>query len=331
MTSSKFTILALGLSATSVMVPPAPAQEAKQRYKNLKVLPADISRDELGSLMLQNLRGLGLPRRQSEGCLYCHVGDMERPVDDWDFASDAKLTKRKARTMMAMVAAINGQHLSRLEGRLAPPLEVTCTTCHAGRTDPRPLTEVLNSEYATDGIDGAVAKYRELRERYSGADAYDFRLGTLSAMAHRLSAEGAFDDARALAAVNAEVFPDAPEARRDRMIIDLLRIVEEDGVEKALAAFDRLRAGTEPVSPGVLDWIGWGLYRRDRTAEALSIFRQNRETFPDEYIPNESLADALWFADEQTTAIEIFEAWLERHPDHAMARRRLTNLKDQVD
>ncbi len=42
-----------------------------------------------------------------------------------------------------------------------------------------------------------------------------------------------------------------------------------------------------------------------------------------------SLADALWFSGERATAIQMYEDWLERHPDHPMARRRLTNLKSQ--
>ena len=130
--------LMLGLTLSS---PPAQGQEAS--FKNLQVLPQDISDRALNLVMIGNLRGLGLPRRQNEGCLFCHVGDMERPRAEWDFASDAKPTKEKARVMMAMVEAINGEHLSRLDDRVVPSFAVTCYTCHSGRTDPRPLLDVL--------------------------------------------------------------------------------------------------------------------------------------------------------------------------------------------
>ena len=73
-----------------------------------------------------------------------------------------------------------------------------------------------------------------------------------------------------------------------------------------------------------------GLYRRDRQDDALAVFRRNHQQFPEEYIPNESLADALWDQGERETAIEMFEAWLERHPDHAMARRRLATLESRL-
>ena len=98
----------------------------------LQVLPRDISEDELSQVMLENLRGLGLPRRQSEGCLHCHVGDMERPSDTWNWASDAKPEKVKARAMMVMVNEINRDHLAKLEARVDPPVTVRCYTCQCG-------------------------------------------------------------------------------------------------------------------------------------------------------------------------------------------------------
>ncbi|MCZ6754369.1 MAG: hypothetical protein O7E49_03555 [Gemmatimonadetes bacterium] len=41
------------------------------------------------------------------------------------------------------------------------------------------------------------------------------------------------------------------------------------------------------------------------------------------------MTDGLYFGEPKDVAgaIAIFEAWLERHPDHAMARRRLTNIR----
>ncbi len=160
----------------------SPEVQEEHRFTNLEVLPKDISKDDLSAVMLGNLRGLGLPRRQSQGCLFCHVGDPETPRDSWDMASDGKPEKRKAREMMAMTADIN-RRLAGLEDRLAPNLEVTCYTCHAGRTDPRPLPVRLRASYESGGAGGLAETYRDLRERYYGADAYDFRPGVLSGVA----------------------------------------------------------------------------------------------------------------------------------------------------
>ncbi len=310
----------------------APRSFAQDAFENLHVLPNDVSEDELSASMLENLRGLGLRRRQSEGCLHCHVGDMEQPSDSWDWASDAKPAKSKARTMMAMVRDINAQHLAKLEARLEPPMRVTCYTCHAGRIDPRPLPDVLAAAYGDGGIESAIARYRELRERYFGGDAYDFRVGVLAGVAFEMASRGAFDDAVALAELNAEVHPKEPAARRIWMQLRLGRTHAESGITAALSEFDRWLRGPEPegIDPALLDGVGWGLYRRDRQDDALAVFRRNRQQFPEEYIPNESLADALWLQGERETAIEMFEAWLERHPDHAMARRRLATLESQL-
>lgn len=308
------------------------AQEESNSFTNLQLLPKDISRDDLFKAMLRNLRGLGLPRRQNEGCLFCHVGDMEQSVDTWDFASDDKPTKRKARRMMAMVAAINEEYMAGLENRVAPSFEVTCYTCHAGRTDPRTLPDLLLAAYRTGGINSAVTKYRALRDRYFGADAYDFRVGVLAAVAHQIAATGAFDDAITLARLEDEFYPDEPRARRAVLLLELRRTTQQRGVTAALEEFDQARVSEEAdvIAPGLLDGLGWGLWRADRQEDALMLFRKNLAVFPDEYIPNESLADALWFSGERATAIQMFEDWLERHPDHAMARRRLTNLKSQA-
>ncbi len=318
--------LLLGLTLLSK---PAHAQHKERSFENLHVLPKDISEKALNRAMIRNLSGLGLPRRQNEGCLFCHVGDMEKPVDDWDFASDAKPTKKKARVMMAMVEAINEEHLGQLDDRIAPSLKVTCYTCHAGRTDPRPLPDILLAAYEEGGIASTIEKYRSLRARYFGADAYDFRVRVLSGVANRLAALGSSDDAVALAALNDEVYPHDPRARRAWVGLGLQRSLSEGGVEAVIAEFDRVRAreSAAVASLAVLDGLGWSLYRSERQDEAIQLFRKNLEVFPDQYVTNESLADALWFTGDKVTPIRMFEQWLERNPDHAMARRRLTNLK----
>jgi hypothetical protein len=200
-------------------------------YTNLQILDPDITRDELGRAMQQNIRGLGLPRRQSEGCLFCHVGDMDAPRDEWDFASDEKETKLKGRVMMAMVKDINANHLSQLDNRLGESLSVSCITCHSGRTDPRPLPDVLRAAYSEEGISAAIEKYHELRDRYFGAGAYDFRPEVLVRLANGLAQQGAWDDALALARLNEEAHPAEPFAARARMTMQVARQVEDHSVE----------------------------------------------------------------------------------------------------
>lgn len=307
------------------LVVEARAQETERQYENLKVLPEDISEDALNEIMLQNLRGLGLRRLAGEGCLFCHVGDLEQPRSEWDWPSDEKPTKRKARVMMAMVQSINQQHLTQLEERIDSTFQVTCQSCHKGRTDPRPLGQVILAAYEAGGIDSAVSRYRALRERYLGSDAYDFRVSVLTSVATELSTRKAFDDAIALAGLNAEVHPEDAGAAIVRVRLVLERTASTEGIEAALAQFDEMDA--EVVHPFVLDWLGWRLRRQGREMEGNVALRRNLEKFPDDYVPNESVAFILDDGGDKAGAVRLLEAWLERHPDHARARRLLVNIR----
>ena len=308
---------------------PVPAQDRAAEFENLQVLPPDISRSDLNERMLENLRGLGLRRLAAEGCLFCHVGDMEQPRDTWDYASDDKPTKRKARVMMAMVQAINQDHLANLETRIDSTHRVTCITCHAGRTDPRPLAAVLWEAYETGGIDSAQGRYRTLRARYYGGDAYDFRGGVLVGLAFRMADREAFDDAIAMAALNMEDFPGNAAAQRPWVQFRMERVLNASGVEAALDELERMEPDLAEgvVSPALLDGLGWRVFRQDRKTEATAILRRNLEKFPEEYIPNESMAFVLRDRGELESALRVLEQWLNQHPDHDRARQLLINMR----
>jgi len=308
---------------------PATAQTRPGGFTNLQVLPDTISRSALIAVMLDNLRGLGLRQRQSQGCLHCHVGDMERPVEEWDFAADDKPAKGKARVMMAMVQAINTQHLGSLETRGTPPVRVNCATCHAGRIDPRPLRDVLRQAYTLGGVDSMTARYRRLYTDYFGSAAYDFRVGVLGGLALDLAADGAWGDAEAVARLEIETFPEEPGARRTLVTLTLRQTLSNAGVDSMLTMFARLRSGPDGsvITPGVLDAIAWMLFRQDRREAAVSVMGTNRAAFPDQYVPAESLAFAALEDGDEQAAIRMFEDWLARHPGHDHARWQLINLR----
>jgi len=156
--------LALALS----IVPAVQAQFPPEKLKNLKVFPEDIPVRALIDTMAGFTRALGVR------CPFCHVGKEGEPLSTFDFVSDDKHTKLAAREMLAMVAAINGSHLSKLEHRHEPRITVTCFTCHRGVSEPRPLQQILLIAYDSGGADAAERKYRDLRDRYYGRASYDF-------------------------------------------------------------------------------------------------------------------------------------------------------------
>jgi len=97
-----------------------------EKPSNLKILPKDISADELHHVMREYSRALGVK------CGFCH--ERKEGEKHADFASDAKHEKLIARDMMLMVNDINDKYLA-LSGK-GHFKKITCVTCHMGRKVP---------------------------------------------------------------------------------------------------------------------------------------------------------------------------------------------------
>ena len=98
-------------------------------FKNLQVLPSNISHDELIATMRGFARALGTR------CDHCHVPNPPGSKEQFNFASDAKKEKNIARTMLRMTRAINSDYLPRVDPR---GQKVACITCHLGHPEPPP-------------------------------------------------------------------------------------------------------------------------------------------------------------------------------------------------
>lgn len=103
---------------------------------------------------------------------------------------------------------INGEWLASI-GRESP-FEVECVTCHHGLARPRTLEREVREVLDAEGIDAAIAEYRELREQYFGSAAYDFGSGPLNELTETLANEGALEAALAVIRLDLEYHPDEP-------------------------------------------------------------------------------------------------------------------------
>jgi hypothetical protein len=164
--------------------------------KNLQVFPKDISRPAL----IQEMRRFSFATGYR--CEGCHVGKSSGSEDSWDFPSDDKETKRTARAMLRMVLAINADYVGKL-GR-ADALKVECVTCHRGIAKPETLDHLLLGLTHGNGVDAAIARYRELRRRYYGSAAYDFGDLPLDLAGETLLKEGRAKDAVRILELNVE-------------------------------------------------------------------------------------------------------------------------------
>lgn len=113
-------ILLIGVAATT--------NKDKGPKPNLKVLPKDISHEELEKIMKGFNVSLGVK------CGYCHAPAKTDPKK-LDFSSDEKPEKNTARGMMRMTAKINKKYFD--HGGAQQPAAITCITCHNGNTHPQ--------------------------------------------------------------------------------------------------------------------------------------------------------------------------------------------------
>jgi hypothetical protein len=100
----------------------------ERRYKNLKVLPKNITKEQMDSVMKHFTGSLGVK------CNFCHVFNQEQKA--MDFASDANEHKGVARYMMKMTTKLNKKYFEVKDKSLSAKYEVTCYTCHNGKENP---------------------------------------------------------------------------------------------------------------------------------------------------------------------------------------------------
>ncbi len=202
------TCLTVAVLLAAANVSPAPAQ-IPDAFSNLQVLPEDISKGELIAEMRHIAGALGAR------CHTCHVGEPGASLEGYDFASDEKALKQTAREMMKMVREINGELLPRIGKDRAELIEVRCVTCHHGLNRPQTLDDTLLETLASDGVDAAIDRYRELREQYYGRAAYDFSEWRLIRVAERLAGEDKAGAARRFLELNVEFYPESGKSYYD--------------------------------------------------------------------------------------------------------------------
>lgn len=107
--------------------------------KNLKVLPANLTGDQVRQIMRHWAGDLGVE------CDACHapyadhrMGRNGRP--QLDFASDEKPEKQMARIMYQMLETDKKDYVAKaaaLDTMGSPAAPLTCGTCHRGNLDPQ--------------------------------------------------------------------------------------------------------------------------------------------------------------------------------------------------
>ena len=203
----------------------------------MKVLPKNISKDELVSTMRGFSMALGVR------CDHCHF--FQEATHHGDFASDEKKQKDIARGMMKMVREINRKLIPK--AGVENPVQVRCVTCHHGVTEPQPLADALKETIAKDGSSAALPKYKELREKYYGSGAYDFRPASLTSVADWLAHERKdLDGGISVMKYSLELDPNVAESHAM-----LAHMMEEKGDKAAAIESFKKALELDPENPRV--------------------------------------------------------------------------------
>lgn len=104
--------------------------EEEKKFKNLKVLPKNITEKQLDAVMDNWKLSLGVQ------CGFCHSRNEETKKMDW--ALDAKPEKEMARQMYRMTSDINKKYFKAGKDSVGMVMEmgVNCNMCHKGGAHP---------------------------------------------------------------------------------------------------------------------------------------------------------------------------------------------------
>lgn len=138
----KKTFLVLATFIFLILISFAFTSKDEPLYKNLKVLPKNITKEQMDSVMHHFTASLNVK------CNFCHMRNEE--TKKWDFAADDNKHKLVARNMMKMMDKINDKYFDVTGGKknLNAQLMVTCYTCHHGATNPatKPMAMAHNEQ-----------------------------------------------------------------------------------------------------------------------------------------------------------------------------------------
>jgi tetratricopeptide (TPR) repeat protein len=101
---------------------------------------------------------------------------------------------------------------------------------------------------------------------------------------------------------------------------NLKKIIEKQGIEKAIEAFEMLKNNPQIVfTENTLDEIGYSLLNNGNTEGAIKIFALNQQEFPNSEITNASLASAYSVYGETKSAQKYFNKVLVINPLNTQA------------
>ncbi len=221
------------LAATTVMLlslaPFVAEAQMPANFTNLQYFPKTISRQEL----IGNMRGFSFSL--GVRCQFCHAGNEGNKLDQMDFASDEKDTKKTARAMLRMVDAINQEYIAKM-GRTTP-IRVECVTCHHQLNIPKTMSSLLAETIDKKDVQAAIVVYRDLRKNDLGSGKYDFGETSLNILTEGLLKKDKAKEAVAIMELNVEV--NTPPSGWAYSLLAMSHVANKE-VDKAKADYQKI-------------------------------------------------------------------------------------------
>ena len=110
----------------------------------------------------------------------------------------------------------------------------------------------------------------------------------------------------------------------------LARDIEEKGIEAALAAFEKGKAGgpsTYSINEDEINSLGYQLLVGRRLREAIEVFKLNTKEFPASWNTHDSLGEAYMAAGEKELAIKSYRKSVELNPQNTAGIEALRKLE----
>ena len=114
------------------------------------------------------------------------------------------------------------------------------------------------------------------------------------------------------------------------IVAPLEKLINEEGIEKAIAAYRDLKAtqsATNDFSEPELNRLGYQLLRTGKVKEAIEIFKLNVEAYPKAFNTYDSLADAYVADNQRELAIQNYKKSVELNANNTGAVEALKRLE----
>jgi polyisoprenoid-binding protein YceI len=108
----------------------------------------------------------------------------------------------------------------------------------------------------------------------------------------------------------------------------IYKVINESSVEKGIQEFRTMKTTNKSeIDFNALDTVGYMLLKEKKVEEAITVFKENAESFPDEFSVYDSLAEAYAVRGDRTNAIQYYGRSLKMEPYNANAVEILRHLQ----